>query len=282
MKLRGRDFRAGHHDFNIRPGGLRVYPRLIAAEHHREFQAGLLLSGIAGIDALLGGGVDRGTSALLLGPPGSGKSSLAMQYVMTSVAGGDKAALFTFEETLRTLLTRAQGLGQNIGKQLETGGLILRQIDPAEFVPGEFAHLVRQAVEQEGVKVVVIDSLNGYLSSMPEGRFLMLHLHELLTYLAQQGVTTFLIAAQQGMVGTSMLTPVDASYLADTVIVLRFFEALGEVRQAISVLKRRGGLHERSIRDFALGTNGIQVGEPIRDFEGVLTGVPKYLGNRGP
>ena len=283
VKMRGRQFRAGFHDFVIRPGGLVVFPRLIAAEHREEYPSGALSSGIGELDALLSGGLERGTSTLFLGPAGSGKSSLAMQYATAAAARGEKAAVFAFEETLRSMVERATRLGMDFEGQVLDGAIAVRQIDPAELSPGEFAHLVRDAVDGAGAKVVVIDSLNGYLNAMPDGRFLMLHLHELLTYLGQRGVTSILVVAQHGLVGSSMITPVDASYLADSVLLLRFFEAAGEVRQALSVVKKRAGAHERSIREFRLiEGEGIRLGGPLREFEGILTGVPRYTGGVGP
>jgi circadian clock protein KaiC len=213
-----------------------------------------------------------------MGPAGAGKSALATQYALAAAERGENVAFFNFEESVRTLLARAEGLGQSLRVHVDSGRIRIQQIDPAELSPGEFASQVRTSVERDGTRVLIIDSLNGYLNAMPETRFLMLHLHELLMYLGQLGVVTFLVVAQHGMMGASMLTPVDTSYLADTVILLRFFEATGEIRQAVSVVKKRGGLHERSIRELRLQTGGIRVGEPLRDFHGILTGVPAFVG----
>jgi circadian clock protein KaiC len=282
MKLRGREFRAGYHDYAIRRGGLRVYPRLVAAEHFREFEQRPLASGIPELDKILGGGVDEGTSVLLMGPAGSGKSALATQYAVTAAARGEKVTVFTFDESLRTFLARSGGLGQQLKGHMEAGRVTVRQIDPAALSAGEFAQVVREAAEGGGARVVIIDSLNGYLHAMPETRFLLLHLHELLMYLGQLGVTTFLTEAQHGLVGNALVTPAQASYLADTVLLLRFFEASGEVRQAISVMKKRGGRHERTVRELRLESGGIRVGTPLREFQGVLTGVPTYVGESGP
>jgi circadian clock protein KaiC len=286
LKMRGRPFRPGYHDYSIVRGGLAVYPRLLAAEHHTEFAPEVISSGLAGLDQLLCGGLDRGTSTLLMGPAGSGKSSLATQYGITAAGRGERAAFFLFDEGLMTFKARAAALGLDVGEHLAQGRVTLSQIDPGVISPGEFVHLVRGEVDR-GARVVVIDSLNGYLNSMPEARFLAIQLHELLVFLGQRGVTTLLVVAQHGLIGT-MESPVDASYLADTVMLLRFFEAEGRVRQAISVLKKRSGAHERTIRELELCPGSIRIGEPLSAFHGVLTGVPKYVGKplsgdeRGP
>jgi circadian clock protein KaiC len=282
-KLRGQQYRGGYHDFVIQKGGLNVFPRLIAAEHDHGMKRGVLESGNKELDALLGGGLHFGTSAVLLGPAGSGKSTLAMQYALAAAQRGERAALFAFDERLQTLLERMAGLGMDIAKYVESGHIAIHLIDTAELSPGEFAHRVRAAAEGEGgkpgAKVIVIDSLNGYLNAMPEERFLIAQLHELLTYLGHKGVVTFLVVAQHGLVG-HMESPIDTTYLADSVILFRFFEALGEVRQAISVLKKRSGKHERTIRELSLGKNGIKIGEPLREFKGVLSGTPTYQSDR--
>jgi circadian clock protein KaiC len=226
------------------------------------------------MDALLGGGLERGTSTLIVGAAGSGKSSLATQFVASGAERGQNAALFIFDESINTLLTRSAGLGIDLRKYLEAGSVTIQQVDPAELSPGQFAHAIRRAVEERGASIVVIDSLNGYLNAMPEERFLIIQLHELLTYLGQKGVATLLIGAHQGLVGGQMISPVDASYLADSVILLRYFESRGEVRQAISVVKKRGGAHERTIREYRMEHGRISIGRPLRDFRGVLTGVP--------
>jgi circadian clock protein KaiC len=274
LKHRGRRFRGGYHDYLIATGGLNVFPRLVAAEHRRETQEQKLSSGISKLDTLLGGGFERGTSTLIVGAAGTGKSSLAAQFVAAAAARREKSAMFIFDESIHTLLSRMRGMGVDLAGPRDAGLVSLRQVDPAELTPGEFAHLIRHEVESGGASTVVIDSLNGYLNAMPGERYLSIHLHEMLMYLGERGVATILIGAHQGIIGTQMRTPVDASYLADAVLMLRYYEDRGEVRQAISVMKKRGGEHERTIRQFALGPGGIQVGEPLRDFRGVLTGVP--------
>lgn len=282
LKMRGKSFRPGYHDFTIVRGGLRVFPRLVAAEHHDDFAPAQIKSGIAGLDALMDGGLDKGTSTLVMGPAGSGKSTLATQYAVAAAGRGERAALFLFEESRKTLLARSTGLGMDIQSHIDTGRLSVRQVDPGELSPGEFVALVRAEVESGGVSLVMIDSLNGYLNAMPEVRFLSLQLHELLTYLGQRGVTTLLVVAQHGLLGSSMQTPIDVSYLADSVLLMRFFEATGAVRMAVSVLKKRSGAHERTIRELKFGKGGITVGKPLDEFQGILTGVPKYVGGAGP
>lgn len=281
LKLRGRAFRAGYHDFVVVTGGLRVFPRLVAGEHAREPAGGVLPSGLPELDALMGGGIGRGTSTLIMGPTGAGKSTFATQYVVQTAAAGERVAMFLFDESDRTLRERAAGLGMNVEELAAQGRIGLRQVDPGELSVGELVQLVRDEVEQRDARLIVIDSLNGYLNAIPDERFLTLQLHELLSYLGQRGVTSILAMAQSGMVG-QMGTPVDASYLADAVVLLRYFEAQGEVRQAISVLKRRGGRHERTIREFRFGPNGIRIGAPLTEFQGVLTGVPRYTGAANP
>jgi len=279
VKYRGVDFRGGYHDYTIRQGGLAVFPRLVAAEHRRGAPGATLSSGVAQLDRLLGGGIDFGTSTLLVGQPGTGKSSLATQFVSAHAATGGKAAIFTFDETAESLLARARNLGQQLQAPLADGRLLLQQVDPAELSPGEFTWRIRTAVEQQDVRLIVIDSLNGYMNAMPGEDFLTVQLHELLAYLAQNGVATLLLSAQQGLVGSQLQSPVDASYLADGVVLLRYFEAGGEVRQAISVIKKRSGAHERSIREIRLSAGtGIEVGAPLRHFHGVLTGTPRFRG----
>ncbi|MBL9101133.1 MAG: AAA family ATPase [Myxococcales bacterium] len=280
LKMRGKPFRAGYHDYKIVRGGLRVFPRLIAAEHHDPYPPESMKSGLPGLDELLGGGLDRGTSTLLVGPAGSGKSSLTAQYAAAAAARGERAAFFLFDEGRATFMTRAAALGLDVVAPLASGLMTIDQIDPGAISPGEFVQLVRQAVE-EGARVIVIDSLNGYLNATPEARFLAIQLHELLMYLGQRGVLTLLVMAQHGLIG-AMDTPADASYLADTIVLLRFFEAQGRVRQAISVLKKRSGNHERTIREIELRTGGIRIGEPLAAFQGVLTGVPRYVGKTLP
>jgi circadian clock protein KaiC len=273
-KLRGVKYRGGFHDMTIRTGGLTVFPRLVAAEHRPATRSGSLPSGIAAIDSLLGGGIDRGTSTLLMGPAGSGKSTLAMQYVLASAERGENAAMFVFDESRATLLARGRSIHLDLRKHVDSGRVLVQQIDPAEVPPGEFVQLVREQVEQRRISVLVIDSLNGYLNAMPEERFLTIHMHELLTYLGQQGVATLLVVAQHGLMGSSIMAPVDVSYLADSVILLRYFELAGEIRKAISVVKKRSGAHEKAIRPFAIGADGLMVGPPLTEFHGVLSGTP--------
>jgi circadian clock protein KaiC len=274
LKYRGTRFRGGYHDFTIKRGGVETYPRLIASEHRPVTEAGRLRSGIEELDELLGGGIERGTSTLIVGAAGTGKSSLAAQFVAASAARGEKSAMFIFDESTNTLLTRAAGLGIDLAEARAEGRVSIQQIDPAELSPGEFVYAVRRAVDVQKCSIVVIDSLNGYLNAMPEERFLIIQLHEMLTYLGQAGVATILIGAHQGLIGSQMVTPVDASYLADSVVLMRYYELKGEVRQAISVMKKRGGAHERTIRDFRLEPGRIVLGPPLREFRGVLTGVP--------
>jgi circadian clock protein KaiC len=276
LKYRGVRFRGGYHDYTIQRGGIEVYPRLIASEHHTDAPMEKLPSGIATMDTLLGGGIERGTSTLIVGSAGTGKSSLAAQFVAAAAARGQNGAMFIFDESKHTLLSRAAGLGIDLRAPMVEGRVTVQQVDPAELSPGEFVHAIRRAVDDRHVSVVVIDSLNGYLNAMPQERFLIIQLHELLTYLGQAGVATLLIGAHQGLIGSNMVTPVDASYLADSVILMRYYEALGEVHQAISVVKKRGGAHERSIREFRMDGEGISVGPPLREFRGILTGVPTF------
>jgi circadian clock protein KaiC len=278
LKLRGTHFRGGYHDFVIRRGGVQVFPRLVASEHRPPPRFEKLESGLPSLDALLGGGVERGTSTLLVGAAGTGKSSIAAQFVATAAARGQSSLMLIFDESLQTLLNRCGGLGIGLQPWLENGRVTVQQLDPAGLSPGEFAQRIRQAVDDRHVSLVVIDSLNGYLNAMPGERFLIVHLHELLMYLGQQGVATILIGAHQGLIGTSMVTPVDATYLADAVVLLRYYEARGEIRQAISVVKKRGGAHERTIRELRLESGGIRIGEPLREFRGLLTGVPVLEG----
>ena len=273
-KMRGLRFRGGYHDFSVATGGLIVFPRLIAAEHRAEFVSGQAESGLPALDTLFGGGLDRGTTTLLMGPSGTGKSSIATQCAVAAARRGDRAAIYTFDERLPTLFSRSAGLGLGLEEQMDAGRITVRAIDPAELTPGEFTHNVRQAVE-EGVRLVVLDSLSGYMHAMPQTHSLMLLLHELLTYLGQQGVTTLMILTQHGMVSGAMTSEIDVSYMADNVLLFRYYEHGGEVSQALSVFKRRGGPHERTIRRLTLSPErGIHIGEPLREFHGVLTGVP--------
>jgi circadian clock protein KaiC len=280
-KMRGIAFRGGYHDFTIQTGGIEVFPRLIAAEHHKPFIGELTHSGSAELDALLGGGLERGTSTLLIGGAGVGKSTIAVTYVVAAAERGERVAMFAFDEGLGTLFARTSGLGVPLREHVEEGRVIVQQIDPAEMSPGEFTQLVRRAVEVRGARVLVIDSLNGYLNSMPDERFLVLQMHELLTYLNQLGVLTIVVLAQHGLMG-HMQTPIDLSYLSDTVIMLRYFEAGGRVRRAISVVKKRSGIHEDTIREFQLTGEGVMVGPPLTEFSGILTGTPTYVGGSSP
>jgi circadian clock protein KaiC len=282
LKHRGRRFRGGYHDYVIGTGGLIVFPRLIAAEHRHPQDSAKYSSGVAGIDRLLGGGLERGTSTLVVGGAGTGKSSLASQFAAAAAARGQRAAMFIFDESKSTLLTRMTSLGSQLEAHHDQGLITIRQVDPAELTPGEFAHAIRDEVERNGAHVVVIDSLNGYLNAMPGEGYLTIHLHELLMYLGEKGVATILVGAHQGLIGPNMTTPIDASYLADAVVLMRYFEAFGEVRQAISVVKKRGGDHERTIREYWMDGAGIHVGEPLREFRGVLTGVPTYERTSSP
>ena len=275
VKVRGLNFRDGYHDFNIKTGGIVVYPRLVAAdEPHVDLQPTSVQSGVDALDEMLGGGLDRGSSTLIMGPAGSGKSALASQYAIGAAARGEKAAMFVFEESLGSLYNRSHSLGMPLREHVESGMITVRQIDPAQLQPGEFAHLIRKSVE-DGVRVLVIDSLNGFLNAVPEEKFLLLHLHELLSYLGQNGVATVLVYAQHGLVG-NMHTAVDVSYLADCVVLLRYFEARGRIRKAVSVVKKRGGMHDTAIRDFTMSAEGLAVGAALEDYRGVLTGVPTF------
>jgi circadian clock protein KaiC len=276
MKYRGMSYASGFHDYTIVKGGLMVFPRLVAAQTRRFVEHPNLPSGVPELDRVLGGGLERGTSTLILGAAGSGKSTLALQFCVAACERGERAAIFTFDESMATLTARAEGLGINLKDQVETGKLRIHQIDPAELSPGEFVHRVVDEAEG-GATVISIDSLNGYLHAMPEENFVLLQLHELLTWLGQKGVATLLVSVQQGLIG-QMSSPIDTSYLADTVMLLRYFEHAGEVRQALSIMKKRGGPHERTISEFRLDRNGIRVGEPLREFRGVLTGVPVFDG----
>jgi circadian clock protein KaiC len=277
-KMRGRQFRGGFHDFVIRKGGIRLFPRLVAADFRgEEFFADSATSGVAELDQLLGGGLDSGTSTLIMGPSGCGKSALSLQYVAKAVQDGHKVLVVVFDEARHVMLRRAAGIGMELAPHISSGKLVIEQVDPAEFPPGELSALVRRYVEQEGVKLVVLDSLNGYQSAMPEESFMILQIHELLTYLNQRGVVTILILAQQGLVGP-LQSPVELTYVSDTVILLRFFETDGCIRRAVSVLKKRTGNHEALIREYRIDSKGIRIGPPLAEFHGVLTGIPTFSG----
>jgi circadian clock protein KaiC len=275
-KIRGVKFREGYHDLILEEGGMVIFPRLVAAEHHAEFPRQVFSSGIAALDDLLGGGLDPGTSNMFMGPPGTGKSTLAIKFALAAAQRGERAYFIIFDETVGTLTTRAAALGMDIRPHLESGLMVVEQVDPAEISPGELTHRIRQSVVKKSARVVVLDSINGYLNAMPEERFLNLQLHELLAYLGQQGVIAIMVLAQQGLVG-AMQSAVDLTYLADTVVLLRYFEARGAIRQAISVIKKRSGGHERTIREMKLSArDGIVLGEPLRDMQGVLSGIPTF------
>jgi circadian clock protein KaiC len=280
VKYRGIAFREGLHDYKIQHGGIVIYPRLIAAETRENVHPNQFGSGLEQLDLLLGGGLEEGSSTLIAGPPGCGKSTLAAQLVSSCLQQQKPAAMFLFEESASNLLNRAESVGMKLRDNMANGRLTVRQIDPAQLTPGEFVHVVCRAAD-DGAKVIVIDSLNGFLQAMPNEKLLATHMHELLTYLGQRGVVTLLIGVQQGMIGGAMSTTVDASYLADNVILLRYFEAVGEVQQAISVFKKRGSEHERTIRRMTIGKQGIQIGPVLKQFHGILTGVPKLLGEQG-
>ena len=278
-KMRGVKFREGYHDYTIVTGGLEIFPRLVAAEHHTDFVRESVPSGVEGLDRLLGGGLDRGTTTLLIGPAGSGKSSVAIQYAVQMARNNEPSILFAFDETLGIMAARAEALGLPLKEQIRSGIVKVRQVDPAEISPGEFAHLVREGVEA-GARLVVIDSLNGYLNAMPGEKYLNNQLHELASYLNQLGVITILIMAQHGMV-TALEAPVDLSYLCDTVINMRYFETAGEVKQLMAVIKKRSGSHEKAIRQFSLdGGKGLRIGKPLTHFAGILTGAPKFEGSQ--
>jgi circadian clock protein KaiC len=281
VKYRGSQYRAGFHDLAIEAGGLRVFPRLVAAEHRQQFRGEVLTSGIEGLDALMGGGLHRGTSTLAMGPAGVGKSLLALHYAVRAAAEGHKAIIYMFDEEVGLLLDRAHGIGIDLDVHIQAGRLILEQVDAAELSPGEFAHKVCARVERDDVRLVVIDSLNGYYAAMPEEHFLVLHMHELLAYLNRRGAVTIVTMAQHGMIG-EMKSPADLTYLSDAVVLLRFFEAVGRVRRAISAIKKRAGPHEDTIRELRVTAHGLELGAPLQDFHGVLRGVPTYIGDSLP
>jgi circadian clock protein KaiC len=285
-KLRGSPFRSGFHDFVVQTGGLSVFPRLVAAEHRTELVAQSLPSGVPALDTLVGGGIDRSTATLLVGPAGAGKSVIATQFACAAAARGEVTSMFLFEERIGTLLHRTQKLGIDVETHASAGTIRLQQVDPAELAPDEFVHRVRDAVEKHAARLIIIDSINGLFMAMPEARSLMLQLHELLSYLSERGIATILTMAQSGLVGAQLSSPIDVSYLADTIVLLRYFENEGRVRKAISVVKKRSGPHEDSIRDIGFGPEGIKVGEPLVNVLGVL-GFAPVLANteavpRGP
>ncbi|MFY9741400.1 MAG: ATPase domain-containing protein [Candidatus Sulfotelmatobacter sp.] len=278
VKLRGTAYREGFHDYTIVTGGVLVFPRLVAADTRNEQAPEVVSSGIRELDALTGGGLDRGTSTLLIGPAGCGKTSIAVQWAESAAKRGECSSIFTFEEAPRTLITRAAGLGIDIRPHIESGKICIQRVDPAELTPGELVAAVQYQVEHANSRVVVLDSLNGYLQSMPGEKFLAVHLHELLAYLGNRGILTLMVLAQAGSMGSALQSAVDVSYLADNILLLRYFESQGELRQAISIVKRRSGNHEHTIRELRLTPGAIHIGKPLHEFQGVLTGTPTFLG----
>ena len=281
LKIRASRFREGFHDYVIMKGGVAVFPRLVSSEYRAaSVMAENLPSGVKELDQLFNGGVQRGTSTLIVGPTGCGKSTVCTQFVVQGAKRNEKSAIFTFDETRQSFRVRSRGLGMDLDQYLEKDLIHLEQVDPAELSPGEFIHRIRRGVEEQRWRIVVIDGLNGLMNSMSEESAMTVQLHELLAYLNQVGVASFLVLAQNGLLGAAMSSPVDVSYLADNVLLLRYFEAGGEVRQAISVMKRRSGPHERSIREMRMDTGKLTIGEPLRNFVGVLTGTPEYKGGQ--
>ncbi|WP_027684431.1 ATPase domain-containing protein [Rhizobium leguminosarum] len=281
IKYRGQAFRGGYHDFIIQTGGVKVFPRLVAAEHRSSYARDQISCNIAELDLLLGGGLERGSSTLILGPAGTGKSTFSFQFLVAAVARGEKVAAFIFDEELGLLFTRLKALGMDLEAMRNAGDIHIEQLDAAELSPGEFAHRVRNFVDKSDAKTVIIDSINGYQASMPDENSLILHMHELLQYLNRQGANTFLTVAQHGLVG-DMKAPVDVTYLADTVILLRYFEAAGKVRRAVSVIKKRTGFHEDTIREYRIDGSGLRFGDPLVGFQGVLRGVPEFVTTSTP
>jgi circadian clock protein KaiC len=277
VKMRGMRFRGGYHDYTLDTGGITMYPRLVASEHNRDFVPAVRSTGSDSLDALLGGGLVRGTNTLMVGPSGIGKTTLSTRCLLAALERGEKGALYLFDEGLGTFFARSTALGMNLKPFTESGQLHIHHIDPAELSPGEFAQMLRDAVEQHGVGFLVIDSLNAYLQAMPGEQFLVLQMHELLSYLNQQGVTTLLVLGQHGMVG-EVKSDVDLSYLSDGTVLMRFFESNGRLRRAITVLKSRAAEHAQTIHELQLSSDGIGIGEPLAGFEGVLTGLPSYRG----
>lgn len=281
VKLRGADYMQGFHDYVIRRGGITVFPRLVSAHHHESVQKELVSSNMKGLDDLLGGGLDRGSATLVLGPSGCGKTTVSLQYAVAAIGRAEPVTFYTFDEGVSSLLTRGDALGMNLTEHLRQKKVTIQQVNPAELSPGDFAYQVRRSVEQDKAQIVIIDSLNGYMTAMPQEKYLSLQMHELLNYLNQQRVVTILILAQQGLLG-SMQTSIDLSYLADNIVLLRFFEAAGRVRRAISVVKKRNSNHEQTIREFTIGLpSGVSIGRPLSEFQGVLSGLPQFIGDPG-
>ena len=277
IKIRGSTYRGGFHDYLILTGGMQVFPRLVAAAHHRNFPDTVLSSGLPALDTLLEGGMDRGTSNLIIGPAGTGKSTMATFFALAAAKRGQRSVIYGFDENVKTWRKRCESMGLDLPSYVDSGMIRYQQIDPAELSPGNFAHMIHADVEQDEVQLVILDSLNGYLNAMSGDRHLALQLHEMLTYLSQQGVVTIMTLAQHGLIG-HMEAPVDITYIADTVVVLRYFEAFGEVKRAVSVIKKRSGAHERMIREYQMSNTGITIGEPLADFHGVLSGTPIFRG----
>ena len=281
VKLRGAEYVDGYHDYSLQKGGMVVFPRLVSAHRHRPFKQEMISSDMAGLDDLLGGGLDRGSATLILGPSGTGKTTLTIKCAMAAIGRAEPVAVYIFDEGLNTLLARGDALGMNLTEAFQQKKITIEQVNPAELSPGDFAFRVRQSVERDGCEFVIIDSLNGYMTAMPQEEFLSLQMHELLTYLNQQGVVTVLVLAQQGILGSAQ-NVVDLSYLADNIVLLRFFEAAGRVRRAISVVKKRSSKHEETIREYTIGMpDGVQIGKPLEEFQGVLSGLPVFTGNAG-
>lgn len=281
-KMRGVNVDDGYHDFKIQSGGLEVYPRLVASDHRVRNQQEMVPSDVPELDTMLGGGLTRGSSTLVMGAAGTGKTTLTMQYALAAAKRDERVAIYTFDESREMYLTRARGMGVDLDPFLKRKSLTIQRIDPSELTPGEFINLVRTTVDREQSRVVIIDSLNGYLHATPDERFLTVQLHELLMYMADRVILTMLVVAQEGLMGQGIHPPIEISYLADAVILLRYFEHHGQVRQAISVVKKRYGTHERTIRELKLGTGGVRVGQPLTDFQGILTGMPSYHGSSAP
>ena len=278
VKMRGIKFRGGYHDYTLETGGITMFPRLVAAEHVRDFAPHVHSSGSAGFDHLLGGGLVAGTNTLIVGPSGIGKTTLSVRCLLSALERGDRASFYLFDEGLGTFFARSAALGMDLRAYADSGQLKIHHIDPAELSPGEFAQMLRDAVEQHDVGFLVIDSLNAYLQAMPGEQFLTLQMHELLSYLNQQGVTTVLVLGQHGLIG-EVRTDVDLSYLSDTTVLLRFFESNGRLRRAITVIKSRTASHASTIHELRLGSDGVEIGAPLEGFEGVLTGLPSYHGS---
>ena len=278
VKMRGVKYRGGFHDFAIETGGVAVFPRLVAADHHADFNDALVSTGIEHLDDMLGGGLSPGTNTLLNGPSGVGKTTTAVCCAVEAIKRGEKAAYYLFDEGVTTMLARSKAMGMDLQPHVDSGMLQVFQIDPAELTPGEFASWIRRAVEGDGVKCIVIDSLNAFLQAMPGEKYLLLQMHEMLSYLNQQGVITVLILGQHGIVG-EVRSEIDLSYLSDTIVLFRYFESRGHILKAVSVAKSRTTEHQSSVREFRLAQGGVQIGDPLKDFEGVLTGLPNYRGS---